>query len=72
MTEKRRKKMPAVSAKQYGFMQARANNQPNKAITGGAGPTVSVAKEFVAKTPAKKRKKFAQILANNRGLNNAS
>ena len=64
--------MSAVSAKQYGFMAARMNNQPNKSITGGVGPTASVAKEFVAKTPAKKKKKFAQILANNRGLNNAS
>ena len=56
--------MPAVSAAQYGLMQARANNAPNKSITGGAGPTQAVAKEFVNKTPAKKRKRFAQILAN--------
>jgi len=55
--------MPAKSAKQYGFMQARANNLPDKAITGGSGLSASVAKEFVAKTPTKKRKKFAQILA---------
>ncbi len=56
--------MPAVSAAQYGLMQAMAHGAPNKSITGGAGPSSAVAKEFVAKTPAKKRKKFAQILAN--------
>ena len=53
--------MSAKSAKQYGFMASRMN--PDKSITGGSGPSASVAKEFVAKTPAKKRKKFAQILA---------
>jgi hypothetical protein len=53
--------MPAVSPKQYGLMQGIAHGS----ITGGFNsPTKAVAKEFVAKTPAKKRRKFAQVLAN--------
>jgi len=55
--------MPAKSASQYGLMQAVSHG--NAAITGG--PSRAVAKEFVAKTPAKKRKKFAEILAKKRG-----
>jgi len=50
--------MPAKSAKQYGLMQAAAHGS----ITGGAGPSRAVAREFVSKTPASKRKKFAKAL----------
>jgi hypothetical protein len=47
--------MPAKSARQYGLMQA--------ALHGGSSAVPkSVAREFVEKTPAKKRKKFAQSL----------
>jgi len=51
--------MPAVSDKQYRYMQARAHG--NK-IGGLGGPTESVAKEFVAKTPASKRSAFSKSL----------
>lgn len=50
--------MPAKSAKQYGLMQAALHGS----VTGGEGPTRSVAKEFVKKTPMNKRKKFASII----------
>ena len=44
--------MPAKSVKQLKFMQAIAHGmKPNK----GLGPSVAVAKEFVAKTPNKKK-----------------
>ena len=52
--------MPVKSARQWGLMAEAAHG----AITGKV-PT-SVAKEFVAKTPAKKRKKFAKELAKGR------
>lgn len=47
--------MPAKSAKQYRFMAMIAHGgKPNK----GIGPSQEVAKEFVKKTPAKKRKQW--------------
>jgi len=52
--------MPAKSKAQYGLMQAAAHGS----ITGG--PSKAVAKEFVNKTPAKKRKKFAKSLMQSR------
>jgi hypothetical protein len=49
--------MPAVSGKQYRFMQGIAHGmKPNK----GYGPSPEVAKEFVTKTSASKRKQFAK------------
>lgn len=51
--------MPAKSAKQYGFMQAAAHGK----LRGMGGPSASVAKEFIDKTPKKKRKSFAKALA---------
>jgi hypothetical protein len=57
--------MSAKSVKQYGLMQAAAHGS----ITGKSGPTKSVAKEFIDKTPSKKRKKFAKALAMNRKEN---
>lgn len=52
--------MPAKTARQYGAMQA-----ARKGI-GGLGIPSTVAKEFVDKTPAKKRRIFAQTLAKKR------
>ena len=46
--------MPAKSAKQYKFMQMMANG--GKSFDGGPSP--KVAKEFVDKTPSKKRSMF--------------
>lgn len=47
--------MPAKSAKQYGLMAA--------AMHGGvSGISPSVAKEFVEKTPSKKRRAFSHAL----------
>lgn len=49
--------MPAKSAKQYNFMQAIAHGaKPKK----GIGPSPAVAREFIKKTPAKKRSMFAR------------
>jgi hypothetical protein len=49
--------MPAVSGKQYRFMQGIAHGmKPNK----GIGPSPAVAKEFIDKTPTNKRKQFAK------------
>ena len=49
--------MPAVSGKQYRFMQGIAHGmKPNK----GYGPSPEVAKEFVTKTSSAKRKQFAK------------
>jgi len=49
--------MPAKSAKQYRFMQAIAHGaSPRK----GIGPSEAVAKEFVKKTPASKRKEWSK------------
>jgi len=50
--------MPVKSAKQYRFMQMMAHN-PSKART-NAGPSPEVAREFIEKTPAKKRKEFSK------------
>jgi hypothetical protein len=49
--------MPAKSAKQWGLMQAAAHGNPR-----GLGPSEAVAKEFIHKTPASKRKAFAKSL----------
>lgn len=47
--------MPARSASQYRFMAGIANGmKPNS----GVGPSKKVAKDFVDKTPAKKRSMF--------------
>lgn len=51
--------MPAVSGKQYRFMQMMAHN-PSAKQTKGPGPSPSVAEEFVKKTAASKRKQFAK------------
>jgi hypothetical protein len=55
--------MPTVSPKQYGMMAAIAHGASPR---GGIGPSPEVAKEFIHKTPAAKRKKFAKALANKR------
>ena len=52
--------MPAKSAKQYGLMQGIAHGS----ITGKSGPSRAVAREFVDKTPSKKRKAFSRALLN--------
>lgn len=49
--------MPAKSAAQYKMMQAIAHGSSNK---NPIGPSKDVAKEFIAKTPAKKRSLFAK------------
>lgn len=56
--------MPAKSAKQFGFMAAHMDDKGMGKGVGGLSP--SVAKEFVEKTPASKRAKFAKALANKR------
>ena len=49
--------MPAKSAVQYKFMQGIAHGmKPRK----GIGPSPAVAKEFIDKTAAKKRKEFSK------------
>lgn len=49
--------MPAVSGKQYRLMAAVASGAtPHK----GIGPSEAVAKEFVKKTPVKKRKEWSK------------
>ena len=50
--------MPAVSAKQYGLMQAAKHGKLR-----GIGPSPEVAAEFIEKTPPKKRRAFAETLA---------
>jgi flagellar motor component MotA len=52
--------MPAKSKKQYKFMQAAAHG----ALKSAGGPSPSVAKEFIEKTPEKKRRQFSQVLRN--------
>jgi len=50
--------MPAKSAKQYKFMQAISHGaKPKK----GIGPSESVAREFIHKTPGKKRSMFVKM-----------
>lgn len=51
--------MPAKSGKQYRFMQMMAHN-PEKKRGKGVGPSPEVAKEFVEKTSAAKRKSFSR------------
>lgn len=46
--------MPAKSAKQYRFMQAVAHGK----VASAAAPSKEVAKEFIDKTPKKKRSIF--------------
>lgn len=53
--------MPAKSARQYGLMQAIAHGA--KGLGGPSKPSKEVAKEFIEKTPSKKRSKFAKALA---------
>lgn len=50
--------MPAKSAAQYRFMQLAAHN-PEK-MRKSHGPSPEVAREFIEKTSAKKRKEFAK------------
>lgn len=51
--------MPAKSAKQYRFMQGIAHGmKPYK--NKGVGPSPEVAREFIMKTPAKKRREFSK------------
>jgi hypothetical protein len=54
--------MPAVSPKQYGLMQMKAHGGGTK----GIGPSPQVAKEFINKTPKKKRSQFAKAIAKNK------
>lgn len=54
--------MSAKSAKQYGLMQGIVHGSIKSAI----GPSPEVAREFISKTPAKSRKRFAKALANKR------
>lgn len=51
--------MPAKSAAQYRFMQMMAHN-PEKKRGKGIGPSPEVAKEFIEKTPAKKRRAWSK------------
>lgn len=53
--------MPAVSAKQYGLMQAAAHGNLR-----GMGPSPEVAREFIDKTPSQARAKFAKQIAKRR------
>lgn len=49
--------MPAKSAKQYRFMAAVMHGASPKK---GIGPSPAVAREFVEKTPPKKRKEWSK------------
>lgn len=51
--------MPITSKKQYNYFQMMAHN-PEKKYTKGKGPSREVAREFIEKTPAKKRKLFSK------------
>jgi hypothetical protein len=51
--------MPAKSAKQYRFMQMMAHN-PEKKRGDSKGPSPKVAREFIEKTSARKRKEFSK------------
>ena len=57
--------MPAKSAKQFRFMQAAAQGKTNK----GVGLSPETAKEFIEKTPKKKRSMFASEPQNKKNLN---
>ena len=50
--------MPIRSKSQYGLMQAAAHGK----LRGIGGPSKEVAKEFIDKTPAKKRSNFAKFI----------
>lgn len=54
--------MPAVSPKQFGFMQAARAGK----LKGMGGPSAAVAKDFVDKTSPNKRSSFAKALAKKR------
>ena len=56
--------MPAKSAKQYGMMAAIAHGNSNKKRA--FAPSKDVAKEFVSKTPPKKRSEFMKALRGKR------
>jgi hypothetical protein len=49
--------MPAESGKQYRFMQAVAHGMSTKK---GLGPSEAVAREFIKKTPPKKRRQWSK------------
>lgn len=51
--------MPAKSGLQYHFMQMMAHN-PEKKRGKGIGPSPEVAREFIEKTPARKRKMWSK------------
>ena len=51
--------MPAKSKSQYKFMQMMAHN-PEKKRGKGIGPSKEVAREFIEKTPAKKRREYSR------------
>jgi hypothetical protein len=51
--------VPAKSEKQYKFMQMMAHN-PSKKKNKGVGPSPEVAREFIEKTAASKRKEWSQ------------
>jgi len=51
--------MPAKSKAQYRYMQMMAHN-PEKKRTKGIGPSPEIAREFIEKTSAKKRKGFSR------------
>ena len=53
--------MPAVSAKQFGLMQAAAHGKLR-----GKGPSAKVAREFIEETGAQDRSRFARTLAKKR------
>jgi hypothetical protein len=53
--------MPVRSAKQWGLMQAIAHGKLK-----GVGPPPDVAREFIEKTPEKKRRAFSKALAGKR------
>ena len=50
--------MPAKSAKQYGYMQAKLHGS----ITGGSGPSRAVAREFVDAHPSQKTSTHSLVL----------
>jgi hypothetical protein len=50
--------MPAKSAKQYRLMQMIAHGGKKRGK--GVGPSPEVAREFIEKTPSKKRKEWSK------------
>lgn len=54
--------MPIKSPKQFGLMKSVVNGSSN--LKSGIGPSPSVAKEFINKTPKKKQGQFAKALKN--------